>query len=79
MAVKTIELTINICDSIYDKIKNLSKDVQIKFYGMQASSLNKNPKKVEYLKYRVSGLYNQSLSQADHTPVWTTPFWQYTA
>jgi hypothetical protein len=45
MAVKTIDLTRNIRDYIYDRIKNLSKVEQIKFYRMQASRLNKKLQK----------------------------------
>jgi len=45
MAIKTVDLTRNIRDSIYEKIKNLSKDEQIKFYRMQASKLNKKLQK----------------------------------
>jgi len=41
MAVNTMDLTRNIRDSIYEKIKNLSKDEQIKFYRMQALKLNR--------------------------------------
>jgi hypothetical protein len=45
MAINTIDLTRNIRDSIYGRIKNLSKDEQIKFYRMQASKLNRKLKK----------------------------------
>jgi hypothetical protein len=45
MTVKTIDLTRNIRDSIYNKIKNLSKEEQIKFYRMQTSELNKKLEK----------------------------------
>ena len=45
MEVKTIELTRNIRNNIYNKIKDLSKEEQIKFYRNQASELNKKLQK----------------------------------
>ena len=41
MAVKTIDLTRNIRDKIYSKIKDLSKEDQVKYYRLKASKLNK--------------------------------------
>jgi hypothetical protein len=45
MAIKTLEITRNIRDAIYDKIKNMTKEEQVKFYRMQAFSLNKKLQK----------------------------------
>jgi len=45
MAIKTIILTRNIRDSIYDRIKDLTNEEQIKFYKLQASKLNKKLQK----------------------------------
>ena len=39
MAVKTIDLTRNIRDKIYNNIKDLSKEDQIKYYRLKASKL----------------------------------------
>lgn len=41
MVVKTIDLTRNIRDKIFDSIKDLSKEDQIKFYRSRISKLNK--------------------------------------
>ena len=45
MAVKTVDLTRNIRDSIYEKIKDLSKEEQIEFYRLQASKLDRKLQK----------------------------------
>lgn len=41
MVVKTIDLTRNIRDKIFNSIKDLSKEDQIKFYRSRISKLNK--------------------------------------
>jgi len=41
MKLKTIELTRRIRDNIYEQIKDLPKEEQIKFYRLKASKLNK--------------------------------------
>ncbi len=41
MAVKTIELTRNIRDRIYNEVKKMSKEEQIRFYREKATELNK--------------------------------------
>lgn len=45
MAVKTVDLTRNIRDKIFNDIKELSKEEQIKYYRLRASQLNKKLKK----------------------------------
>lgn len=40
MALKTIKLTRKIRDTIYDKIKNMSKEEQKEFYRKKASELH---------------------------------------